>query len=135
EWLEGREVPAVTILLDYSFDSSGFFNDPTRRAILQQAVNEVGSHLNAALTAITPGGGNSFTASFFNPANGQQAQVANLSVPANAIVVYVGGRAMSRGEAGVGGNGGYSARGPPGGLATLRGRHPAGVGEGGGGIP
>ena len=27
EWLEGREVPAVTIQIDYSFDTGGFFDD------------------------------------------------------------------------------------------------------------
>src|SRR5204863_6438421 len=70
----------------------------------------------------------------FNPATGQQSQVTNLSVPANAIVVYVGGRAMSRGEAGVGGNGGYSAGGSPDWLATLRSRNPAGYGLWGGSI-
>ena len=54
EWLEGREVPAVTIRFDYSFDSSGFFNDPTRRAVLEQVGAEVGSHLTGHLAAIVP---------------------------------------------------------------------------------
>src|SRR5437868_780500 len=105
EWLEGREVPAVTIQFDYSFDASGFFNDPTRRAVLQQVGAEVGGHLTTHLAAIVPGGGNLWNESFFNPATGQQAIINNPIVPADTIVVYVGGRAMGGGEAGQGGNG------------------------------
>ncbi|HEX4610246.1 MAG TPA: hypothetical protein VH092_18790, partial [Urbifossiella sp.] len=60
EHLEARDVPAITIQIDYSFDANGFFSDPTRRAVLQQAANAIASELTANLPAITPGGGNSW---------------------------------------------------------------------------
>src|SRR2546423_6302968 len=80
EWLEAREVPALTIQLDYSFDTSGFFNDPSRRAVLQQAANDIGSQLTTPLSAILPGGGNTWSASFFNPSTGQQVSLDNPAV-------------------------------------------------------
>ncbi|MDB5308158.1 MAG: repeat protein [Gemmataceae bacterium] len=126
EMLEARDVPAVTIQLDYSYDTSGFFNDPSRRALLQQAVNAVASNLNASLPAIVPGGGNSWTETFFNPGTGQQTTINNPIVGSNTLVVYVGGRAMPGSEAGVGGNGGYSAAGAQGWLNSLQARGPGG---------
>src|SRR5882757_1722255 len=98
EWLEQREVPALTIQFDYSFDSAGFFNDPSRRAILQQAANDVASHITTSLNAIAPSGGNYWTATFYNPATGQQAQVGNLTVASDTLVIYAGGRSLGGGE-------------------------------------
>src|SRR5579883_217590 len=43
--LEPRETPSVTIRLDYSYDTSGFFQDPARRAALGQVAADIGSHL------------------------------------------------------------------------------------------
>jgi hypothetical protein len=134
EQLESREVPAVTVQLDYSFDTAGFFNDPARRAVLQQAVNDVAGNLTASLAPISAGGGNTWTATFFSPVDGQQAQVANLSVPANTIVVYVGARPMPGSESGVGGNGGYSATGGQAFLSGLKARNPGGYSIWGGSI-
>jgi hypothetical protein len=134
EWLEGREVPAVTIQFDYSFDTSGFFNDPSRRAVLQQVASDVGSQLSAPLAAIVPGGGNTWSANFINPATGQQTTVDNPVVPANTIVVYVGGRVLGGTEAGQGGNGGYSGSGYGNWLDILRGRGSAGFSLWGGSI-
>ena len=111
EQLEDREVPALNILLDYSFDTSGFFNDPTRRAVLQQAVNEVAARIDTNLGAITPSGSNTWSATFFNPSTGYQQTVSNLNVPADTLVVFVGGRDLNGSEAGSGGFGGWSASG------------------------
>ncbi|HEX4613942.1 MAG TPA: hypothetical protein VH092_37520, partial [Urbifossiella sp.] len=133
ESLEAREVPAITIQIDYSFDASGFFNDPGRRAVLQQAANDIAAHLDANLPAITPGGGNNWTATFFNPATGAQAQVANLSVPANTIILYAGGRDLTGAEAGQGGYGGYSASGSQAWYNAIQTRGP-GFGLWGGGL-
>lgn len=124
ELLETREVPAVTVQLDFSHDVNGFFNDQSRRAVLQQAVNDVASHLSANLTAITPTGGNTWAQTFYDPATGQQATVSNPSVAANTLVLYVGGREMSGSEAGVGGGGGYTAYGSQAWLSSLSARGP-----------
>ena len=100
EHLEDRDTPAVTVQIDYSFDTNGFFADPLRRAVLQQAVNDVAAGLNANLPALTPGGGNTWDASFFNPATGGEVRVANRSIPANTIVLYAGGRDLAGADAG-----------------------------------
>ena len=134
EWLEAREVPAVAVQIDYSFDTSGFFNDPTRRAILQQAATDLGSRLGGSLAGINPGGTNTWTTTFFNPATGQQTTIANPTVGANTITVYAGGRDMTGGEAGVGGNGGYSASGSQGWLDSLRNRGQSGYSIWGGSV-
>lgn len=126
ETLENREVPAVAVQLDYSYDSSGFFNDPTRRAILQQAVNEVASHLDANLPAIVPGGGNNWSETFYNPGTGQQSTIDNPILGANTLLIYVGGRGISGAEAGFGGSGGYSGSGTQGWLNSLAARGPGG---------
>ncbi|HXD89405.1 MAG TPA: FG-GAP-like repeat-containing protein [Urbifossiella sp.] len=126
ESLESREVPAITVQLDYSYDASGFFNDPSRRAILQQAVNDIASHLDANLAAIVPSAGNTWSETFFNPATGQQSSIANPSVGANTLTLYVGGRDIGGPEAGFGGSGGYSASGNQAFLNTLSTRGPGG---------
>jgi hypothetical protein len=132
EGLEAREVPAVAIQIDFTFDTNGFFSDPTRRAILQQAASDIGAHLDANLPALVSGGGNTWTARFFNPATGAEVQVPNLSVAANTIVLFAGGRDLNGSEAGVGGYGGYSASGSQAWYDSIRGR--AGFGLWGGAL-
>lgn len=127
ETLEQREVPAISIVFDYSYDVTGFFSDPGRRAVLQQAANDIAGHLSANLSAITPSGGNTYSWSFFNPADGQFISVPNRSLPANTIVVYAGGRYLNGMEAGIGGYGGYSASGSQQWMNTLQARGPGGV--------
>jgi hypothetical protein len=124
ESLEARDVPALTVQIDYSFDTNGFFADPTRRAVLQQAVNDVVAHLDANLPALTPGGGNSWEPSFFNPATGAEVRVPNLSVAANTVVLYAGGRNLPGAEAGIGGYGGYSASGTQAWYSAIQSRGP-----------
>src|SRR5262245_34062657 len=77
EWLEGRELPAVTIQFDYSFDTGGFFDDPVRRAVLQQAADDLGARLDGPLAPIVPGGGNSWSETFLDPATGRRVSVVN----------------------------------------------------------
>lgn len=134
EALEAREVPALTIAIDYSFDTSGFFTDTTRRAVLEQAAADLGSRIDTPLAAITPGGGNSWVESFFNPATGGNATVRNAAVAADTIVVYVGARNLSGSELGEGGPGTYSASGSSAWQSALRSRAPTGVTAWGGSI-
>ena len=127
ESLEAREVPAIAVQIDYSFDTSGFFSDPSRRAVLQQAVNDVAAHLDAPLAALASSAGNTWSETFFNPSTGQQATIANPSVAANTLVLYVGGRPIGGSEAGVGGPGGYSASGSQSWFDSLHARGPGGT--------
>jgi len=119
ERLEEREVPAITILVDYSLDlrangGSGFFQDhPDAQVTMNRVAREMGLRVSANLAAINPSGGNTWSAMFYDPRTGGQFSVANLSIPANTIVLYVGGRALAGTEAGEGGCGGYSWSGVP----------------------
>ena len=134
EALEAREVPALTIQFDYSFDTSGLFNDASHRAVLQQAANAITANVGSSLGVISAGYGNTWSASFFNPSTGATQTVNNLSIAADTIVVYVGGRDLTGAEAGVGGFGGWSSSGSAGWNAYVANRGQAGFGEWGGSL-
>src|SRR5438270_1010039 len=91
ERLEERLTPSLTIQLDYSYDTLGFFaQNPAAKAVLQQAADILGSQINDSLSAIAPnpGAGNTWTATFLNPSGGSTLSAENLSIPANTILVY-----------------------------------------------
>lgn len=134
EQLEARENP-VQISFNFAYDTGFFLNNAAARSELQRAANDLTSRITTHLSAITPGGGNSWTAKTFNPTNpSTDIQLNNLSVPADTLVVYVGGFAVSGGEAGLGGFGGYSAQGTQGWFDTLQSRGHAGFAPWGGSI-
>lgn len=138
ESLEVREVPAVNIAIDYTYDlrsngGSGFFEDHAdAKAVVNQVAQEMGQRIGGTLSAVTPSLGNTWTASFFNPVTGGQAAIVNLNVPANTLIVYVGGRVMSGAEAGVGGYGGYAWSGDSAWGNTVQSRGAAGFATWGG---
>jgi hypothetical protein len=111
EQLEQRLAPALTFQFDTSYDTSNFFNqNPRAITVLQQAAQILGGALNDNLGAIAPGGSNTWTASFFDPSNPSNTdQVQNLSVPANTLVVYVGGAPLGSNYLGEGAPGSFSS--------------------------
>ncbi|WP_168218774.1 FG-GAP-like repeat-containing protein [Limnoglobus roseus] len=111
ESLDGRIVPAVNLQFDYSLDTSGFFNDPAKRAALEEAGAELVSRLDANFDALTPTGGNTWSLLLNNPSSGVQTEIANPTIAANTIVVYAGAYHLDGAEAGEGGFGGYKAGG------------------------
>jgi hypothetical protein len=128
ESLESREVPAITIQIDYSHDTTGFFlNNPTAQATLQQAANDLAAQLSASLPAISSSGGNTWSETFLDPATGQQDTISNPSVAANTIVVYAGARVLGGNQVSVGGFGGYTASGTQAWLNSLQDRGPLGT--------
>ncbi|MBN9516990.1 FG-GAP repeat protein [bacterium] len=133
EPLEPRDVPAVNIVVDYSFDASGFFADPARRAVAEQAAADLGSRLGTPLAAVTPGG-NTWTEFFTNPATGGDASVRNATLAADTLTIYVGARELGGSTVGEGGPGTYSASGTSAWRTLLRGRAPSGVTAWGGGV-
>ncbi|HEY1188484.1 MAG TPA: FG-GAP-like repeat-containing protein [Gemmata sp.] len=120
EALEARDVPAITIQLDYSYDTGFFASHPDAVAILNRVASELGNSLTANLAAITPSAGNTWTATAFNPSGTGQITVPNLSVGANTLKVFVGAKAMSNNEQGVGGPGGYSLSGSSAWISTVQ---------------
>lgn len=107
EWLEDRELLAVLLQIDYTYDTGFFKNNADARAVIERVATELGNSLNANLSAITPGGGNSWNATFYNPSTGAEVSVANPSIAANTLRIYVGGRNIPGAEGGFGGAGGY----------------------------
>ena len=108
EMLESRLCLSITIQIDYTLDTLGFFASQARRDLLQVAADTVGSQFTDSLEAIQPSGADTWTAQFTNPATGANASLANPTIPANTILVYAGGRPSTGGELGIGGPGGYS---------------------------
>jgi hypothetical protein len=111
---------AITINLDYSYDTNGFFTDSSRRDLMQSAASYFESRLTDSLSAITSSGGNNMTASFYSPTDGSLTSVSNFSVAADTITIFVGGYAMSGSTLGRGGFGGWSATGTSAFFDTIR---------------
>jgi hypothetical protein len=127
ESLEAREVPAITIQIDYSHDNTGFFlNNPTAQATLQEAANALASQLTASLPAITPSGGNTWAETFVDPSTGQQDTINNPTVAANTIVVYAGARVLGGTQVSDGGFGGFTGSGTQAWVTSLQDRGPLG---------
>ncbi|MCC5830810.1 MAG: hypothetical protein JJU36_15295 [Phycisphaeraceae bacterium] len=97
---------AVRIQFDYSFDDHAFFADPLRREALEYAAMTFERFIDS-LSPISPSGGNQWNARFFDPATGQQVEVANLHVPGDTLIVYAGGRPLAGSTLALGGPGGY----------------------------
>jgi hypothetical protein len=126
--LSAAAARAVTIQFDYSFDTSGFFtSNPTAKTDLEAAAQFFDSHLTDTLTAISPGGFNSWTAGFINPSTGTSTSVDNLSISQNEILVYVGGEDLGSGVLGEGGPGGFSTSGSQSFFNTVKARGQSGA--------
>lgn len=109
--LAASQASAIDIQFDYSFDTQGFFSAPERRNTLEAAALVFEARLTDNLTAITPGGGNSWSARFTHPGTGTLQSVSNPTIAANVLRVYAGGRDLAGSTVGEGGPGGFSAGG------------------------
>lgn len=116
----------IDIQFDYSYDTSHFFTDSNayRQNALNAAASAFESRLTDSLGTITSSSSDHFTAIFFNPAdpNAPEVQLANQSVAANVIRVYVGSYDFSAGTLGIGGAGGFSCSGMGGFCTSARDR-------------
>lgn len=113
---------AITVKLDYTYDSTGFFNAGTAngaaaRATVEAAATYFSTILNDTFNSIqTPPPVASsvssalyvwtWTATFNNPSTGAGVTLSDQTIPANEYRVYVGARALG-GSLGVGGPGGW----------------------------
>ncbi len=102
---------ALTIDIDYSLDTNGFFGVQARRDTLRDAADFFESILTDDLDAIIPDGVNSWSMNFAHPATGSLHTINNPSVAADTLVIYVGGRNLGGTRLGIGGPGGWSASG------------------------
>lgn len=120
-WGDGNITPAtigtggglgtVTVRFDYSLDANNFFDTQAKKDLLQSIADGIVSHFGDSLLAITPGGSNTWTQVFPNPATGATANIVDPTVLANEIVIYAGGRDLPGSTLGFGGPGGFSGSG------------------------
>jgi hypothetical protein len=99
---------SLSFVFDYSLDTNGFFSQQERRDTLQAAASFFESRITDNLTAITPVGGNTWSAVIANPSTGNNVSIPNPTIAANTLLVYAGGRDLSGSSIGIGGPGGYS---------------------------
>ena len=123
ELLEDRLTPSISIQFDYSYDTGFFTNHPDRQTLLATAASVIAARINDSLAPIIPSPvlGDTWTAVFNNPGNEATAQINNLTVPANTIIIFAGGHSLG-GAIGIGGPGGFNASGDQGWLDTVQGR-------------
>jgi hypothetical protein len=100
----------LTFTFDYSLDSGNFFSGANegRRQYLEAVGSYVSQYFTATtLSAITPAGSNSWDVQVSNPANPSSTPISlgNLAIPANTVVIYVGGGESGRERVGAGGTG------------------------------
>ena len=107
----GGGTGTVTVRFDYSMDTNNFFDTQAKKDLLQSIADGIVAHFTDNLTAITPGGGNSWSQVINHPATGSTVMVSNPSVLANEIVIYAGGRDLPGSTLGIGGPGGFSGSG------------------------
>lgn len=113
----------ITFSFDFTHDTHGFFTGANagRQTYLTAAGAYVAQLIGGTtLSAITPGGSNTWTATIFDPGNfAQQIQKTNLSISANTIVVYAGGYNIGGSTLGIGGTPGLSTGGVAGWHETV----------------
>lgn len=129
EPLEPRLLMSVFVTIDYSLDTHGFFNDPSRRDLLQSIADDIVSQFGDTLSAINPGSGNTWTATFDHPGTGANHQINNLEVGADEIIIFAGGSDLPGSTLGQGGSGGFSASGTQQWLDTVSFRGESGAGD------
>jgi Dockerin type I domain len=113
--------------IDYSLDTSNFFNTTEKRNTLQNAIDSVLSRFSDTLQSIIPAGVNSWTANITHPSTGNQKTFDNLSIAANEILIFAGARDLPGNDVGRGGPGGFAAGGTAAWVNTVTARGQTGA--------
>lgn len=102
-------LPALTIQIDYTYDTTNFFNTQTKRNAMEAVAKFYGDMIQDNLLRIDAAQypGNAWIARPSHPVTGLSIDIPNLVVPADTIIVFVGARDLAPGVAGVGGPGGF----------------------------
>jgi len=122
-------VHALTIQIDYTYDTSNFFNTQAKRDAIEAVAKFYGNLIQDNLLRIDAAEfpGSSWTARPVHPATGATIDIPNLVVPENTIIVHVGARQLGDTTRGVAGPGGWSASGFSNWFDRIRGRGSAGA--------
>ena len=118
---------AVQISFDYRFDS-GFFTQ-SRRDLLQQAGNAIGSRLSDTLLPIAPSGSNTYEARLYDPSKANTTTgIFDLNIATDTLVVFAAAYDQGGSTLGTGGPGWIGmASGDGGFLNTVKARGQAGA--------
>jgi hypothetical protein len=130
-----RPQSKLRFTIDYSLDTRGFFSgaNQSRREVLKLAGELLLEHFTDELTAIVPGGTNTWRASIRHPSAGNDVTPplhnlpSSLRVAANEIIVYAGSRDFPGLVRGLGGAGGASFSGSTAFVNTVKSRGEAGA--------
>jgi Matrixin len=132
----GPHAEAISIVFDYSLDTNNFFNTQAKRDVLDTAA-AVFEVFTDSLDAIVPGTvynqgtpsefSDTWQASFTHPGTGAAYTITDMTVPADTLIVFAGGRNLSGNTLGIGGPGGFSANGISSFVDTVSGRGQAGA--------
>src|SRR5687768_1274113 len=115
--LAGSASAKITIDLDYSLDTNGFFSTGTAngllaRATLERAADTFSDRFLDTLNDINEFGQNTWLPNIPDPATGNLVNLTDLNtVAADTLKVYAGGRSISGSTVGMGGPGGWNANG------------------------
>lgn len=124
-----QQLPAITIKIDYTYDTSNFFNTQAKKSAIEMVAKFYGDLIKDKLLRIDVAQfpGNSWTAEPFHPVTGGTVSIANLVVPEDTIIVYVGARNLPGSTLGVGGPGGWGGSGFQPWFDRIEGRGSAGA--------
>jgi len=122
-------VAAIEIELRYDYDTNGFFEQEGSKQALRAVADFFEEALHDSLDPIVPSGANTWSAVFLHPGTGSQVAVPGLEVPADTLIVFVGGRNHGGGTTGRAGPGGFSAGGYSSWFSTIRYRGEAGAAD------
>lgn len=119
---------ALDIQFDFAYDTGSFFvGHADRIGLLDAAAAVFETRLADTLTAIAPGGSNTWHADFDNPTTGAAVSVNNLTIAAGVVKVYVGAQQLGTSTLGIGGPGGWGAGGSAAWLNAVEARGQAGA--------
>jgi len=119
-----QSASALTIKIDYTYDTNNFFNTTERRAAIEAVAKFFGDAIQDNLLEIdnTQFNQATWSADFIHPETGLTESISNLIVPEDTVIVYVGARNLGESILGRAGPGGFSAGGFPPWFARIRGR-------------
>jgi hypothetical protein len=125
-------VHALTIQINYTYDTSNFFDTQAKRDAIEAVAKFYGNLIQDNLLRINAADfpGNSWTAQPVHPATGATVDIPNLVVPENTIIVYVGARQLGDTTRGTAGPGGWIGSGFTNWFDRIRGRGSAGAANG-----
>jgi hypothetical protein len=116
-WSTATSARAITIQFDYSYDTLGFFGtaqNPTPARTTLEFAARTFTPFTDTLSAIQPGGGNSWTAQFVDlPSTKTFNNVPNLTVPQDTLIIYAIARDLQPGVLGQASPGMYQFNGSP----------------------